>query len=101
VVTKAVCVIRMVRGHTWEAMKAGVSMGRDTDCLTTVAVGLAGALSSPAGIPVELIDQVKATARNRYTNSQRTLRRTSDGLFGAFQARLERMKSYAEDMGAA
>ena len=102
VVTKAVCVFRMVRGNTWEAIKAGVNIGRDTDCLTAVAAGLSGALSGPAGIPVELINQVdKATSLNQYTNSQRTLRQTSDGLFAAFQARLKRMKAFAEEMAGA
>jgi len=102
VVTKAVCVFRMVRGNTWEAMKAGVNMGRDTDCLTAVAAGLSGALSGPSGIPAELINQVdKATSLNRYTNSQRTLRQTSDGLYAAFQARLRRMKAFAEEMSEA
>lgn len=102
VVTKAICVFRMVRGNTWEAMKAGVNMGRDTDCLTAVAAGLAGALSGPSGIPVALINQVdKATSLNRYTNSQRALRETSDGLYAALKARLKRMKAYAEEMDAA
>ena len=102
VVTKAICVFRTVRGNTWEAMKAGVNMGRDTDCLTAVAAGLAGALSGPSGIPAELINQVdKATSLNRYTNSQRTLRETSDGLYAALKARLKRMRAYAEEMDAA
>jgi hypothetical protein len=102
VVTKAICVFRMVRGNAWEAMKAGVNMGRDTDCLTAVAAGLAGALSGPSGIPVELINQVdKATSLNRYTNSQRTLRETSDALHAAYKARLKRMRAYAEEMDAA
>ena len=102
VVTKAICVFRMVRGNTWEAIKAGVNMGRDTDCLTAVAAGLSGALSGPSGIPAELINQVdKATSLNKYTNSQRTLRQTSEGLYTAFQARLKRMRAFAEEMEAA
>jgi len=102
VVTKAVCIFRMVRGNTWEAMKAGVNMGRDTDCLTSVAAGLSGALSGPAGIPVGLIDQVdKATSLNKYTNSQRTLRQTSDGLYAAFLARLKRTKAWEQVMEGA
>jgi hypothetical protein len=102
VVTKAVCIFRMVRGNTWEAMKAGVNMGRDTDCLTAVAAGLSGALSGPSGVPAELIAQVdKATALNKYTNSQRTLRQTSDGLYEAFQARLKHAKAWAEEMQGA
>ncbi len=102
VVTKAVCVFKMVRGHTWDAIKAGVNMGRDTDCLTAVAAGLSGALSGPADIPAALLEQVdRATRLNRYTNSQRTLRETSDGLFSAYQARLQRMKSFVAEMEGA
>ena len=101
VVTKAVCVFRMVRGNTWEAVKAAVNMGRDTDCLASVAAGLSGALCGDASIPREVLAQVdRATSLNRHTNSQRTLRETSDGLHGAFQARLRRMKSYLEEMGS-
>ncbi len=99
VVTKAVCVFRMVRGNTWEAIKAGVNMGRDTDCLTAVAAGLSGALSGAADVPKELLEQVdKATALNKYTNSQRTLRETAGGLFGAYTARLKRLKTFVQEM---
>ncbi len=99
VVTKAVCVFRMVGGNTWEAMKAGVNMGRDTDCLTAIAGGISGALSGSASIPPELIQQVdKATSLNKYTNSQRTLRETADGLYDAFKARLRRMEALIKEM---
>jgi len=99
VVTKAVCVFKMVRGNTWEAIKAGVNMGRDTDCLCAVAAGISGSLSGPSGIPGDVIEQVdKATAQNRYTNSQRTLRETSDGLYQAYQARLKRMRTFSDEM---
>ncbi len=102
VVTKAVCVFKMVRGNTWEAMKAGVNLGRDTDCLTAVAAGLSGALTGASSIPAALIAQVdRATALNPHTNSQRTLRETADGLFGAYKAQLKRLKSLAEEMDAA
>ncbi len=102
VVTKAVCIFRMVHGNTWAAMKAGVNMGRDTDCLTAVAAGLSGALSGQSGIPTELIEQVdKATSLNKFTNSQRTLRQTSDGLYDAFQARLKRLQAWSGEMAAA
>ncbi len=99
VVTKAVCIFRMVNGNTWEAMKAGVNFGRDTDCLTAVAGGLSGALSGAASIPAELIEQVdKATRLNKYTNSQRTLRETADGLYDAYKARLRRMEALVKEM---
>ncbi|MHB1036286.1 MAG: ADP-ribosylglycohydrolase family protein [Pirellulales bacterium] len=99
VVTKAVCVFKMVGGNTWEAMKAGVNMGRDTDCLTSVAAGISGALSGGGSIPEALVRQVDhATSLNKFTNSKRTLRETSDGLYGAFQARLKRMRAFVAEM---
>ena len=86
IVTKAVCVFKMTKGNTWEAMKAGVNMGRDTDCLTAVAAGISGALTGADSIPKELIKQSDyATSVNPHTNSKRTLRENSDGLYGAFK----------------
>ncbi|KPL21980.1 MAG: hypothetical protein AMJ75_08945 [Phycisphaerae bacterium SM1_79] len=101
IVTKAICVFRMTKANTWEAMKAGVNMGRDTDCLAAVATGISGALSGADSIPQDLIKQVDyATSINPYTNSQRTLRETSDGLYNAFKARLAKMRTYIEEMDA-
>jgi hypothetical protein len=102
VVTKAVCIFRMVKGNTWEAMKASVNMGRDTDCLTAVAAGISGALSGPVNIPPALIRQVDAaTAINPYTNSKRTMRETADALFAAYKARLKRLRAFIDEMDAA
>jgi len=101
VVTKAVCVFRMVNGNTWEAIKAGVNMGRDTDCLTAVSAGISGSLSGAAAVPAELIKQVDyAASVNPYTNSKRTLRETSDGLYNAYKARLKRLRTFIEEMDA-
>jgi ADP-ribosylglycohydrolase len=101
VVTKAVCVFRMVNGNTWEAIKAGVNMGRDTDCLTAVSAGISGSLSGAASTPAELIKQVDyAASVNPYTNSKRTLRETSDGLYNAYKARLKRLRTFIEEMDA-
>jgi ADP-ribosylglycohydrolase len=102
IVTKAICVLRMTKGNAWEAIKAGINMGRDTDCLAAVAGGISGALSGGESIPKEVVTQVDyATSLNPHTNSQRTLRENSDGLYNAFQARLARMKTYAQEMEAA
>ena len=99
VVTKAMCVFRMTKGNTWAALIAGVNMGRDTDCLTAVAAGIAGALTGGGSIPEAVMAQVDRAAKmNPYTNSQRTLREHADGLYGAFRARLERMGKYAGEM---
>ncbi len=102
IVTKAICVLRMTEGNTWEAMKAGVNMGRDTDCLTAVAAGICGSLSGAGSIPPGIIKQADyATSVNPHTNSKRTLRETSDGLYNAFQARLARLKTYINEMESA
>ncbi len=99
IVTKAICVFRMTRGNTWEAMKAAVNMGRDTDCLAAVATGISGALTGGDSIPAEIVRQVDyATSVNPHTNSQRSLRETSDGLYAAFQARRRKMKDYLRQM---
>lgn len=99
VVTKAVCIFRMVKGDPKEAIIAGVNMGRDTDCVTAIAAGISGALSGAASIPAGWIKQVDyATTLNPFTNSQRTMRQHADGLYEAFRARLARYRSYAEEM---
>ena len=101
VVTKAVCVFKMTKANTWEAMKAAVNTGRDTDCLASVAAGISGALTGAGSIPEELIKQVDyATSINPHTSSRRTLRESSDGLYNAFKARLARLKAYVEEMNA-
>ncbi len=102
IVTKAICVFKMTGANTWEAMKAGVNIGRDTDCLTAVAAGISGALLGAGSVPDDLIKQVDyATSINPHTNSQRTLRETSDGLYNAFKSRLAKMRAYIEEMGTA
>jgi ADP-ribosylglycohydrolase len=99
VVTKAICVFSMVKGNTKEAMLAAVNMGRDTDCMSACAAGISGALSGAGSIPEEWIKQVDyATTKMPITNSRRTIREHADGLYGAFLARLRRMRSYADEM---
>jgi ADP-ribosylglycohydrolase len=102
VVTKAVCVFRMCKGNTKDAMVAGVNMGRDTDCLAATAAGISGALTGASSIPEEWIKQVDyATTQMPVTNSRRTVRQHADGLYEAYQTRLGRMKSYVEKMAKA
>lgn len=100
VVTKAVCIFRMVKGDLTQAIISGVNLGRDTDCMTAVAAGIAGALTGSAGLPGEWVTQVDyAATLNAYTNTQRTLAEHADGLHDAFVARLAKMRVYAEGMG--
>lgn len=99
VVTKAVCIFKMVKGITKDAIIAGVNLGRDTDCLAAVSSGISGALTGGSSIPREWVEQVdKATKLNIYTNTQRTIQENSDGLYNAYKARLNKMKSLIAEM---
>jgi hypothetical protein len=74
--------------------------GGDTDCLAAVAGGLAGAFSGTATLPLEWTEQVNAaTKKDPYTNNQRTIEETADGLFNAFLSRRQRLKDYVESVG--
>ncbi|TVY07378.1 ADP-ribosylglycohydrolase family protein [Paenibacillus cremeus] len=97
--TKALCILRLVKGNVHDAILAGVNMGRDTDSVASIAGGLAGALSGSATLPEELIQQVdQATALNPYTNQQLTIRQQADGLYQAFHARLQKINTFTETM---
>jgi ADP-ribosylglycohydrolase len=99
IVTKAVCIFKLVNGDTKQAIIAGINFGRDTDCLAAVAAGISGALTGTSSIPKKWIDQVDAaTKKNPYTNTQRTMRENSDGLYNAFKNRLNKAKEYYDKM---
>ena len=87
------------RDHSPEDGSGPSSHAKDTDCLTAVARGIAAALLGAASIPPQLIKQTDdATVVNPHTNSKRTLRETSDGLYQAFKARLGRLQEYVTVM---
>lgn len=99
VVTKAVCIFKMTGGNLKQSILTAVNLGRDTDCIAAVAAGISGALDGAGSLPQEWIDQVdRATSLQRFTNNRRTLREHADGLYGAFQHRLEAMEAYAARM---
>ena len=99
VVTKGICILRLVKGNLRDAIIAGVNMGRDTDCMTAIAAGISGALSGSVGLPDEWVRQSDyATSVNSYTNSKRTLGEHADGLYEAFRARLRKMQQYVQAM---
>jgi len=100
VVTKGVCIFRMVGGNVTEAIIAASNMGRDTDCCAAVASGIAGAFSGGAVLPAEWVEQVDAaTVVNPFTNSKRTVRENADGVYNAYLARYAKMRNTAEMMG--
>lgn len=99
VVTKGICIFKMVNGNTKEAILAGVNMGRDTDCVAAVAAGISGALTGKVSIPEEWIKQVDdATMVNPYTNSKRSLKENADLLYNAYKKRLEKISKYVREM---
>jgi len=101
IVTKAVCIFRMVGGDLKASIIAGVNMGRDTDCVTAVAAAMSGALTGGGSLPAEWVEQVDhATGVNEYTNCRKTISETSDGLYEAYRARLKRMRAYLDGMEA-
>ena len=98
-VISSVTAFSRVLGLVRDAIVAGVNLGRDTDCTAAVAAGISGALSGSAGLPDEWVQQSDhATRLNPYTNSQRTLHEHADGLYEAFQARLDKMRQYVKTM---
>ena len=100
IVAKGLAVFAITQGNPKDAIIAAVNFGRDTDCLAAVAGGLAGALSGTDSLPTEWIEQVNtATKQDPYTNNQRTIEETADGLFEAFLSRRERLKNYLDSMG--
>jgi ADP-ribosylglycohydrolase len=100
VVTKAVCIFKMVGGDVKDAIIAAVNMGRDTDCCAAVAAGISGALSGADPLPKEWIEQVDyAVTLNPYTNSKRTLKESADGMYNAYISRYEKAMATAKMMG--
>lgn len=86
IVTKAFAIFKVTKGDPHSAIVAAVNFGRDTDCLASIAGGLAGALSGARKVPAEWMKQLdKATAKNPYTVSKRTLAETADGLARALR----------------
>lgn len=97
VVTKAFAVFKATKGNPTDTIIASVNFGRDTDCLAAVAGGIAGALSGVRAIRQEWIEQVDAAvAKNVYTNTQRTLKETADGLYQAVLARMDKAKNWVK-----
>jgi ADP-ribosylglycohydrolase len=100
IVSKGLAIFALSGGNPKEAILTAVNFGRDTDCLAAVAGGLAGALSGIRALPAEWVAQVnEATRLDPYTNSQRTIQETADGLWAAFRARHRRLAGYVQRVG--
>ena len=73
---------------------AGVNFGRDCDCISYVAAGLAGALNGIDTVPAEWIEIVEAeTKTDPYTVSRRSLADTAQGLYKALLHETDRARA--------
>jgi ADP-ribosylglycohydrolase len=99
VVTKAICIFKMVNGDVKQAIISGTNFGRDTDCVTAITAGISGALTGTSSIPAQWIEQVDAATKvNPFTNTKRTMKENADGLYYAFKNRMDKMKEYYDKM---
>jgi ADP-ribosylglycohydrolase len=95
VVSKGLAIFALTQSDPKQAILTAVNFGRDTDCLAAVAGGLAGTLRGPGGIPNDWVDRVDdATKQDPYTNNQRTVEETVEGLHEAFVARQKKLGDY-------
>jgi ADP-ribosylglycohydrolase len=96
VVTKGVCVFKMVNANLKDAIIAASNLGRDTDCIAAIAGGISGALDGTGSLPPEWIEKVDVATRTlRFTNNRRTMREHADGLYNAYKSRLRKMSETA------
>ncbi|WP_308639657.1 ADP-ribosylglycohydrolase family protein [Paenibacillus silvisoli] len=99
VVTKAICIVKMVDANVHDAIIAGANMGRDTVCVTALAAGISGAISGGATLPASFVEQVDyATSLNKYSSNHRTIDAQAECLYQAFQTRLETINGLVAEM---
>ena len=94
VFSAGLAIFAMVGHNTRDAILAGVNFGRDCDCISYVAAGLAGTLNGIHSVPVEWSEVVEEALKTHpYTVSRRSLADTSQGLYQALLNELERSKA--------
>ena len=99
VVPKGFSIFSVARGNLRESIVGGVNFGRDTDCCTAIAAGLAGAFSGISNLPTEWIEQVdKATSQNEYTVSKLSMEETSKMVHEAILNRKEKLDKILGDI---
>lgn len=93
VFSTGLAIFRMVGKNTRDAILTGVNFGRDCDCISYVAAGLAGALNGIDSVPSEWIEVVeKELETDPYTVSRRSLADTATGLYQALLNEMDRTK---------
>jgi ADP-ribosylglycohydrolase len=99
VVTKGICIFRMVKGNMKDAIITAANCYRDTDCICAVAGGISGALTGPSGITDDWFAQMdKALEANIYTHNKRTIKQDAELMYNAYLEQLGKMKTWADYM---
>ena len=101
VFSAGLCIFRMVGNSTRDAVLAGVNFGRDCDCISYVAAGLAGALNGIDSVPAEWIEVVEEELKtDPYTVSTRSLKDTALGLYQALLNEMAQAKQRIVELEA-
>jgi hypothetical protein len=91
VFSAGLAILYLAGQSTREAILAGVNFGRDCDCISYVAAGLAGALNGMDSVPAAWVETVEeALKTDPYTVSRRSLHDTAQGLYRALRNEMAR-----------
>ena len=99
IVPKGFSIFCVTDGSLRDSIIGGVNFGRDTDCCTAVAAGLAGAFSGISNLPAEWIRQVdSATSQNDYTVSKLSMKEMSQMIYEAVLSQKERTSRVLDEI---
>ena len=99
IVPKGFSIFRVTDGNLKDSVIGGVNFGRDTDCCTAVAAGLAGAFAGISNLPTEWIEQVDdATSQNDYTVSKLSMKEMSQMIYEAVVSQKERTSRVLDEI---
>jgi ADP-ribosylglycohydrolase len=94
VFSAGMAIFAMVGQDTRDAILAGVNFGRDCDCISYVAAGLAGAINGIQSVPSEWVETVETELEtDPYTVSRRSLADTAQGLYNALLNETQRART--------
>ena len=98
-VPRAFAIFFLVKGDPKQACIVGTNSGRDTDCVTALAAGLAGALNGSSSIPQEWIDQVdEATRTVPWSVCGKSIEEVSKGIYQALEHHVATMKTQIQEI---
>lgn len=90
---------KLADGQPREAVLYATNLGRDTDCKSYVAGGLAGTLRGINAWPPEWVQLVEsAVATDPYTVDKKTARQIAEGLYKVALAELQKTKSQTAEV---